>query len=168
MGDRLSPRTPQASKANFSGFLLRNLHNLSYHNKERRHIFLDYFYFYFLVWVGARSLGFRFLGISARFWLLVFLGFFVIPFLGFLATRLLMAFLSCMVCWLLGFLGFLAFQPLGLLASRLLIASCSMLYYVKWIFIYIYQSQCIIFWILNYILSYNMKSYGVISYYNIF
>ena len=56
-----------------------------------------------LVWVRARSLGFRFLGLSAWFWLPRFLGFLVFRFLGFLATRFLTACLSCMVCWLLGF-----------------------------------------------------------------
>ena len=134
--------------------------------------------FVFFVWVCARSLGFRFFGFSARFGFLVFL---VFGFLGFLATRLLVAFLFCTACWLLCFLGFLAFRSLGSLASRLLIASCIILYYVilnyikiilNYINIHIYIHilvwyslvYCIVFY---HITLYHMKLYHISSYFHI-
>ena len=68
--------------------------------------------------------------------LLGFLGFlvsrflgFLAPFLGFLASRLLVTswlgvqLLPSALVWLLGFLGFLVFRFLGFLASRLLVTS---------------------------------------------
>ena len=99
--------------------------------------FMGYFIFcvgfFFFVWVRAGSLGFRSLGFSAGF------GFLVFRFLGFLATRLLIAFLPCMACWLLGFLGFSA--------SRLVSTFYRFVYYIilcynkfhEYIYIYIYM-----------------------------
>ena len=48
---------------------------------QQRHIFGE-FVVVFLVWVRARSRGFRFPGFSAWFWLLGFLGFLVFRFLA--------------------------------------------------------------------------------------